>query len=507
MAKYSLYNSELFHSFINNHRSEISSMNLRKKIESLFEVWSEIVVSHRWWVLLITLAITFSVAPLIGNGWLDVSVESFLPQNDPAIVNYDNFRREFNHTPGTILAIETSDTIFTLENLAKLKALHDHLEKDLVHTQEVLSLVNVRYSRGEGDALLIGELYEIWPKTDADISAFKKLVLSNPNYVGGLVSEDGTMTNVSVEPEVFTSRGASLDDTDNVDDLLGEFNDNALKDNSQADELDFLQPDEEKAFAENVIEIANQHHSEDFKIYNIGGPTMNYTLGMDVEKSAKKTTGIGILIIIILLSILFRRASGVLMPLMVVFLALIMTLALWPTLGYAFNANTQIIPTFILAVGIAGAVHILSIFYKYYDRGESKHDAIILAMKQTSVAVLMTTLTTAAGLLSFLASNMVPTQTIGIFGAIGVVMALIYTLALMPSLLAILPIKRKAHLAQNKSSFLLSKIDILISSCGKFGVTHAKPVVVGTCILSIFTVAGLMKVRFDHDPVSWYPKE
>ncbi len=482
-------------------------MNVRKKIEDFFEVWSEIVVSHRWWVLLITLAITFAVTPLIRNGWLDVSVESFLPKNDLAMVNYDNFRREFNHAPGTIVAIETSDSIFTLENLAKLKALHEHLEENLVHTQKVTSLVNVRYSRGEGDTLLIDDLYEIWPKTEAEIPAFKKLVLSNTNYVGGLVSEDGTMTNVSIDPDVFTSMGAGLEDAGNVDDLLTGFDDGAFNDNLQADELDFLQPEEEKAFAKSVIKIANQYHSEDFKIYNIGAPTMNYRMSMDVEESAKKTTGLGVLIIIILLSILFRRASGVLMPLMIVFLALIMTLALWPTLGYAFNANTQIIPTFILAVGIAGAVHILSIFFKYYDSGESKHDAIILAMKKTSVAILMTTLTTAAGLLSFLASDMVPTQTIGIFGAIGVVMALIYTLALMPSLLAILPIKRKAHLSQKKSSFLLSKIDLLIRACGNFGVTYAKPVVVGTCVLSIITVFGLMKVRFDHDPVSWYPEE
>lgn len=479
-------------------------MNIRNKIESFFDAWSEIVVSHRWWIILITIAITFSVVPLIRHGWLDVSVESFLPKNAPAIINYDNFRREFNHTPGSVLVIETAESIFTLENLAKLKALHDHLEKSLLHTKDVISLVNVRYSRGEGDSLLVDDLYEVWPKNKAEIPAFRKLVLSNPNYVGGLVSKDGRLTNISIEPEVFTSMGAGLE---TAGDPLTGFDDSEFDADSQVEELDFLQPDEEKAFSESVVKATDQFYSEDFKIYNIGGPTMNYKLSKDVEETAIKTTGLGLLIIVILLAVLFRRASGVLMPLLVVFLALIMTLALWPTLGYAFNANTQIIPTFILAVGIAGAVHILSIFFRYYDRGDSKHDAIKLAMKHTSVAVLMTTVTTAAGLLSFLASDMVPTQTIGIFGAIGVVMALIYTLALMPSLLAILPIKRKMHQGREKTNFLLSKIDLLISSCGRFGVVHAKPVVVGTCLLSIITIAGLAQVRFDHDPVSWYPKE
>lgn len=507
-------------------------MNIRKSVERFFEVWSEIVVSHRWLVLILTIVITAAIAPQIRKGWLDVSLESFLPVNDPAIVEYNQFRRDFEFMPGNSLAIKMPDEIFTLKNLARLKALHEDLERQVPYAKEVISLYNVRYSRGEGDTLLIDELGEVWPKTEAEIPAFKKLVLSNPNYAGSLVSRDGKVAVIAIQPDVYSSQGRNQDAAVDVDALSAGFDDSgfdangfddsnlsdagfdqddsvAVKSGNSAEtqQLEFLKPEEEEAFAKKVFAVIAAHSSDDFYVYAIGGPTMNYQMAQDYTTSTERSVSLGLTFIIILLAILFRRFSGVFMPLLVVALALIMTIALWPTLGYAFNSNTQLIPTFILAVGIADAVHILTIFYRYYDNGMSKHDAIIRSMQETSVAVLMTTLTTALGLLSFLSSDMVPIRTIGVFGSIGVMMALLYTLTLLPSLLAVLPIKQKQHQGAEKTNFVLARIDTMINACGRIGVVYAKPVVALTCVLVALSLYGVSKVKFEHDPVRWYGED
>ena len=88
-------------------------MNIKLAVENAFERWSELVVSHRWPILLMTLLFTFATAPLIKNGWLDVSVESFLPKDDPVIVRYDDFRRSFNTTPGSTIGIPLKRMCFT----------------------------------------------------------------------------------------------------------------------------------------------------------------------------------------------------------------------------------------------------------------------------------------------------------------------------------------------------------------------------------------------------------
>jgi hypothetical protein len=204
-------------------------------------------------------------------------------------------------------------------------------------------------------------------------------------------------------------------------------------------------------------------------------------------------------------------------------MSLMMTLAIWPVLGFPYNGNTQIIPTFLLAVGIADAIHILSLFYRHYDNGMEKDTAITLAVKETSIAVLLTTITTAVGLLSFTASDMMPTFTMGLYGAIGVFLALFYTLALVPSLLSILPIKRHAveppktqtdgsqyensqNEAEEKPSIVLRAVDSIIDRFADIGINHAKKVFTASLILGIVSLVGVAKVQFDHDPITWYPE-
>ncbi len=466
--------------------------NIRNRIENFFESWSEVVVRHHWWVLIITLAFSVTIIPQIRHGWVDISVESFLPSNNPALAEYNDFRLEFNYASGAILTVEMEKSAFTLENLNKIEAMHEYIEMNTPYLLDVTSLANVRYTRGEDDTMISGDLSEIWPTTEAQIPAFKEIVKSNANYIGGIISEDESIINFWIEPMVFDPANP--------------------KPNEHG--FTYLQAEEEAAFSKTVHEMADKLTSPGFHVLNAGGPTMNYSIAKDMEASAMLSTGLGMLIIVILLGLLFRRLSGVLLPLMVVILSLLTTMALWPTLGYPYNGNTQIIPSFLLAVGIADAIHILSIFYKHYDNGMSKAEAITQSVRETAIAVLLTTVTTALGLLSFLSSDMMPTMTMGLFGAIGVVAALFYTLALVPSILMVLPIKR--HSVQNsndgvegeeKPSWVLRWVDGIIDGCADLGINHAKKVVSVTGIVTLIALIGVAKTQFAHNPLDWYPDD
>jgi predicted RND superfamily exporter protein len=466
-------------------------MKIRQHIESFFEIWSTMVVTHRWWVLLVTLAFSFAVIPQIKHGWVDISIESFMPADNPALVDYNEFRMEFNYAPPSLLTIELEDSAFTLENLSRIEALHQYIEQNTPYLMEVTSLYNVRYTRGEEDEMITGELNELWPETEEEIPAFREIVLSNANYTGAVISEDEHILVVVIEPLAFDPK------------------------NPEPNEYGFtyLRAEEEGAFSETVHNMAASQSSPGFTIRNAGGTTMNHGISKDMERSTGRSMGLGMLIIIVLLGLLFRRVSGVVLPLLVVALSLMMTLAIWPVLGFPYNGNTQIIPTFLLAVGIADAIHILSIFYKHYDNGMAKDDAITLAVKETAIAVLLTTITTAVGLMSFLASDMMPTFTMGMFGAIGVVLALFYTLALIPSLLSILPIKRHfvepvsgEEEGEEKPSFVLRWVDATIEKFADIGLNHAKKVVGFTAIVSVLALVGVSKMQFEHNPLAWYPE-
>ena len=145
----------------------------------------------------------------------------------------------------------------------------------------------------------------------------------------------------------------------------------------------------------------------------------------------------------ILLFVLFRRFSGVLLPLLVVILSLISTLSLFAIFGRPFTVITQIIPSFIISVGVCGSVHLLAVFYRRFLTGESKEDSMAYAMGHSGLAIVMTSMTTAGGLLSFSGAKIAPIADLGIFAASGVMLALLYTLLLLPALIAIFPVRRK----------------------------------------------------------------
>lgn len=466
--------------------------NLRHLIEHLFEVWSVQVVKHRWWILAMTLAFSAAVIPQLRNGWVDVSIESFLPAENPALQDYNDFRLLFTYAPGAVLTVELEDSVFTMENLNRVRAMHEYIEQNTPYLLKITSLANVRYTRDEDDVMVTGDLSEIWPQREEDIPAFRDIVMSNDNYLGGVISRNEHILNVLIDPLVF--------DPDN------------RHPNQQG--FTYLQAEEEGAFSKTVHEMADKLTQPGFKVRNAGGPTMNYSIAKDMEASTGRSVMLGMAIIVVLLALLFRRVSGVLLPLLVVVMTLLVTMALWPLLGYPYNGNTQIIPSFLLAVGIADAVHILSIFYRHYDNGMEKFQAITQSMRETAIAVLLTTITTAVGLLSFLASDMMPTMTMGLFGAIGVMMALFYTLALLPALLAILPIRRHSVQAgqpgeegEEKTGLILRGVDATVDAFARLGVEHAKTVGIATLAISLVAIAGLVQVRLEHDPLSWYPDD
>jgi len=479
-------------------------MSLRHRTEAFFEAWSEYVVQHRWWVLLLVSIFTGLIVPQLRHATVDLSIESFLSKNDPSVAEYDAFRAQFGNGTFGLLTVETRESVFTLENLQRLRALHEDIEANTPYLEEITSLVNVRHTRGEEDVLVVEELDEYWPATEAELPAFRTLVLSNPAYVGNLISANGRLSSVVLEPNSYSSAASEELDVsaESFEEMAGESDATHARSRE-----DYLSPDEESAFAQALLEARDRHQTDDFRIHASGIPIANYSMATEMSASMMRDMIVGLLLIAALLYLLFRRISGVVLPLLAVWLSMLMTLALFPIFGYPLNGNTQILPTFLLAVGIADAVHILAVFYKLYDRGMEKQAAIVAAMKNTAIAVVMTTLTTAAGLLSFASSDLMPIRSLGIFGSIGVLLALYYTVALVPALLAILPVRRRTRGNDEDASReypLLTLIDRVIFALGDFGVRHARGILIFAVGVSLFALAGVARLEFSHDPLRWY---
>ena len=187
-------------------------MTIRDRIDRAFEAWGHTVYARRYLVLVLCLLFVATMATFLPDIRVENSSQSYLHSADPASLQYEQFQRRFGHQDDRVLIAIEAPEIFDLAFLERLRAFHEQLEADLPHVREVTSLINVRQTRGEGDALIVEDLMEDWPQTAEDLEDLRRRVFANPLYVDNVISRDGHFTTVSIEPVVYSGgeRGVEL---------------------------------------------------------------------------------------------------------------------------------------------------------------------------------------------------------------------------------------------------------------------------------------------------------
>jgi predicted RND superfamily exporter protein len=186
---------------------------------------------------------------------------------------------------------------------------------------------------------------------------------------------------------------------------------------------------------------------------------------------------------------------------MVVLLSVAASLGLMVALEIPASVTVQILPVFLLTVGICGAVHILSIVYQQLAAGTPKPDAIAYAIGHSGLAVVMTSATTAAGMVSFVSAKMAPIAQLGMIAPIGVALALVYTLALLPALLAVMPLRPPARTGEGAEVGRLTRALVAI---GDLSTRHPGKVIVASSVFVAFFGYHASHAHFSHLALNWF---
>jgi predicted RND superfamily exporter protein len=413
--------------------SERWDVRLRANLEAGLEGWGYVVARRPWLVIACMSAVAVGFASQLPRLEIDASTESLLRRQDPARVLYDEFRRQFGREEAIVIGLRP-DEIFSFDFLEQLQTLHTALEDEVPHLEEVSSLINARLTRGEDEQLIVRELLAEWPESERDLTILRERALANPLYRNLLISEDGDYTAVIVRASAYSS---SLGE---ADELAG-FEDDPL--NGSAEDVPFITGVETEEFVRAVLEVVERHRSDGLEIHVAGGPVMALRITDEMRQNMAVFSALAHVAIALLLGALFRRASAVLLPLVVVSLSVLSTFGGMAMLETPLSIPTQILPSFLLAVGIGATVHLLVVFYQRYDQGDAKEDALAFALGHSGLAIVMTALTTAGGLVSFAVAEIVPVAEMGIFAPIGILLGLAYCMMLLPALLIVSPLARR----------------------------------------------------------------
>lgn len=474
----------------------------RQRIEKGFAAFGSLIFHHRWKTLLLIVLMVAGLASQLPKLVLDTSTEGFLHPEDPALIAYNKFREQFGRDELILMTIQSKD-VFNQQFLQKLKQLHQDLADNTPYLDDITSLINARNTRGSKGELLVEDLLENWPQNDKELAAIKQRAMANPTYRNMLLSTDGTITTVVLKTDAYVGE-------QNMDDALAGFD----SEPAAPSELTPLSDAQNSEVVAKVNAIAKKYQADDFNIYLAGSPVVTDYLKKSMQQNMRKFMGMALLAIAVILFLLFRRLSGVFLPLLTVVLSLVSTMGLMAIFGIPIKLPTQILPSFLLAVGVGASVHLLAVFFQrlqHLHEGKEttesdshKEAAISYALGHSGLAIVMTSLTTAAGLSSFAGADIAPISDLGIVAAIGVLIALLFTMVLTPSLMAILPLSAKTS---SSSASRFARMDSLLTGIADIATDRSRTVLFISALVLVFGLAGAAQVKFSHKPFEWLPKD
>ena len=167
-----------------------------------FKRWAELTFDHPL-IAIVSCCIVLIVAALQAQHiGVDMSTEAMLRKNDPARVAYSEFRQQFGREDAIIIAIASPDGL-NQTLLQQIDTLQQTLANEVAYVDKITSLINARYTYGDDDELVVEDLLENFPDYRWTNAALNDYVISQPNYIGRLISRDGQYTAVVIELQTY----------------------------------------------------------------------------------------------------------------------------------------------------------------------------------------------------------------------------------------------------------------------------------------------------------------
>jgi uncharacterized protein len=335
---------------------------------------------------------------LTGGIRFDYNLEGFLPAGDPTIQEYRAFTAAYEPDDVFIVLGFEAEDVFAFETLRDIERMTAALDT-IDGVERVISLTSLENIRATEFGIEVAPVVESIDPDPAALAELRRRLRADSLAVGYVVNADGDATSIliQIEPErnSFAERGAIIEATREV--------------------------------------LAPWEQTYDFRWSGFPYLRNAYidTLQVEVVRSVSLAT----LVIILVLIWMFRSVRGVVMPIAVVWLGVLWTIATMMVAGSYIDVLTSSTAAIILVVAVADSIHLLAKYYDGLAGGFEKRQAIRQMVVRLGAATLLTSVTTAIGFGTLATSRVVPMQRFGIFTAAGVLLTFAVSLALITVLL------------------------------------------------------------------------
>lgn len=383
-----------------------------------------------FWTLIISLMAIVATAMGAKNLYFRGDYNIFFDGSNAQLQAFDEIQTTFAKTDNIALVLASkSGDVFDQRTLTQIQEMTEQAWQ-VPYSSRVDSLANYQHTEAVDDDLLVEDLlYQSYPLTAERITKVRAVAMSEPLLVNALVSEKGDVAVINI-----TMQMPGVDETAEVNEVV--------------------------AYVEQMLSHYREEYPE-VTIYKAGIIAMNHSFAMAAQNDSATLVPTMLLVILVFLTLMLRSFLSVLATLVVIIGAIVATLGIVGWAGMFLHVASVNVPTLIMTLAVADCVHVIASMRHFMRQGMPKSQAIHRSVTLNFVPIIITSVTTAIGFLMMNMSDSPVLRDFGNLSALGVMIACVLSVSLLPALLNLLPVRFSAKQAA-KSSDIMDKLADLV---------------------------------------------
>ena len=438
---------------------------------------------------------------------LDASSDALLLEGDKDLKLLREVNERYGSKDFLVLTYSPVSSFTDKETILNLQLLKSKIEK-LTWVDSVITIIDVPLLKSTDENLMDRlKNYKTLSYPEIDRKRGFEEIMSSPIYKNYVISEDGKTSGIIV----YLKEDERLDEYVKIKDkYFFQSNENGLTKEEKINYKKFLKEYEDYKNLynirnhQNINEIRDviSKYGENAKIH-LGGIPMIANDMMSFIKNDIIVFGIGVFIFIIFtLWLIFRKVKWVFMPLSGCLTSVIIMIGLLGFIGWKVTVISSNFIALMLILNMAMNIHITVRFLQLKKEFPTlpNKEAVLEASKKMMLPILYTVLTTICAFLSLIFSDIKPIIDFGWMMTLGLIVSLMVTFLLLPSLLSIFSSNDEILIKDTEKSFITK---ILGSIAKKNHIFIFGP----TIIVIVASITGILKLEVENSFINYFDKE
>jgi len=475
-------------------------------------LFDRMVLGHPKTIILCVLAAAGFLAFQARGFRLDASAETLVLENDEDLRYARVISSRYEQQDFLVLTYTPSDNLFSEKTLRTLALLRDDV-RSLEGVSSVLSILDVPLVESPPVSFkeLTGELPTLEsPTTDMNLARIE--LRQSPIYQNLLISSDLKTTALLVylpEDDAYRQLQEHRNELRQKK-TAGSLTPAELPELKNAEQQyrkykDVMRQRRHRDIS--AIRAIMNNYRQDAELF-LGGVSMIADDMITFIKNDLKVFGLGVLLFLILmLFIIFRRIRWILLPMLCCVISAICMIGLLGWFGWEVTVISSNFISLQLIITMSLVIHLIVRYRELLVRNpqESNRQLILDTMQTKVVPSVYAVLTTIVGFASLLSCNILPVITFGWMMIGGLIVSLIVTFLLFPSVLMLMPKEtltlRRWQTAAERRHFPLTSI------LAKFTENHGLLIVGVSGIVLTSSIIGISKLEVENCFINYFHKD